>query len=325
MSDTKYQVFVSSTFTDLKEERMAVTHAILDIDHIPAGMEMFPAADIQQMDYIKRVIDECDYYVLIIAGRYGAVDESGISYTHQEYAYAKATGKPILAFLKRSYESLPIGKTDQDTGKERSLKAFIEEVKNGRLVQYWDTTDELNSKAIVALTRAIKSSPQTGWIRGDRISQNISPTEILAYKNKIEQLTAQLAANGPSTSKFACSLKDLTQTVNFTAYKDASIYGDDAEFSIVQTDYCNIVKAIGPSLFGPLSYNAVVSAVTRAVPTLPGGQTSDSIDDSFLNGMLATLIIKGFLRLDRSVNPPSYQFTDEGLAAWLEESQVETR
>ena len=41
----KYQVFVSSTYKDLTEERQEVIQALLELDCIPVGMEMFPAAD----------------------------------------------------------------------------------------------------------------------------------------------------------------------------------------------------------------------------------------------------------------------------------------
>lgn len=43
--DKRYQVFVSSTFSDLKDERQGVLKAILELDHMPAGMELFPATD----------------------------------------------------------------------------------------------------------------------------------------------------------------------------------------------------------------------------------------------------------------------------------------
>ena len=43
--DKRYQVFISSTFTDLKDERQSALKAILELDHMPAGMELFPAAD----------------------------------------------------------------------------------------------------------------------------------------------------------------------------------------------------------------------------------------------------------------------------------------
>jgi len=36
----RLQVFVSSTFSDLREERQAAVEAILSAGHIPAGMEL---------------------------------------------------------------------------------------------------------------------------------------------------------------------------------------------------------------------------------------------------------------------------------------------
>jgi len=65
----KYQVFISSTFSDLVQERQATIRTVLDLGHIPSGMEIFPAADVEQFEYIKKVVDECDYYVLIIGAR----------------------------------------------------------------------------------------------------------------------------------------------------------------------------------------------------------------------------------------------------------------
>ena len=53
----------------------------MEMDCIPAGMELFPAADEEQWEFIKRVIDDCDYYVLIIGGRDGSLTPEGISYT----------------------------------------------------------------------------------------------------------------------------------------------------------------------------------------------------------------------------------------------------
>ena len=54
----KYQVFVSSTYEDLKIERDVVIKAVLEMGHIPVGMEMFSAADDEQWKVIARHIDE---------------------------------------------------------------------------------------------------------------------------------------------------------------------------------------------------------------------------------------------------------------------------
>jgi hypothetical protein len=69
--DNRYQTFVSSTFLDLQEERTEVMQALLLLDAIPAGMELFPAANEDQWTLIKKVIDDCDY-IVIVAGRYGS-------------------------------------------------------------------------------------------------------------------------------------------------------------------------------------------------------------------------------------------------------------
>lgn len=76
MSNNKmYQVFVSSTYEDLKDERNKVLQALLRIDCIPIGMEYFNAADEDQFTVIKDLISSCDYYVLILGGKYGSIEE----------------------------------------------------------------------------------------------------------------------------------------------------------------------------------------------------------------------------------------------------------
>lgn len=59
--EKRYQVFVSSTYENLLEPRQEVMQALLELDCIPAGMELFPAADDDQWTLIKRVIEDCDY------------------------------------------------------------------------------------------------------------------------------------------------------------------------------------------------------------------------------------------------------------------------
>ena len=99
--EKRYQVFISSTYADLQEERQEVMQALLELDCIPAGMELFPAANEDQWTLIKRVIDDCDYYMVIVAGRYGTVGPDGVSYTEMEYRYALEQEKPIIGFLRR--------------------------------------------------------------------------------------------------------------------------------------------------------------------------------------------------------------------------------
>ena len=110
--DKRYQVFISSTFSDLKEERKNVIQTLLEMDCIPAGMELFPAPDEEQWEFIKKIIDDCDYYMLIIGGRYGSLTKDGISYTEKEFDYAKEKnsiiplGAIVFAFIVLLFHSI---------------------------------------------------------------------------------------------------------------------------------------------------------------------------------------------------------------------------
>src|SRR5436309_8011810 len=106
-AERKYQVFVSSTKADLRQEREKVLQALLEVDCIPIAMELFPPSDETAWEYIQRVIDQCDYYVLILAGKYGSIEAgSGLSYTEKEYRYADGNKKPIITFYHRDPSKL---------------------------------------------------------------------------------------------------------------------------------------------------------------------------------------------------------------------------
>ena len=81
--------------------------SLLELDCMPAGMELFPAASETQCKWIQQIIDESDYYIVILAVRYGTVHpDKNISYTEMEYRYALSIGKPVLAFLHENIADL---------------------------------------------------------------------------------------------------------------------------------------------------------------------------------------------------------------------------
>ena len=99
--DKVYQAFVSSTFSDLEGERKKVSDTLSKAGFIPAGMELFPATSLQQLEFIKRVIDRCDYYIVIVGARYGSLDGEK-SFTEREYEYAVSKKIPVLAFIHKN-------------------------------------------------------------------------------------------------------------------------------------------------------------------------------------------------------------------------------
>jgi Domain of unknown function (DUF4062) len=77
--ERRYQVFVSSTYTDLIEERRELIQAQLEMECLPAGMELFPAANQSQWELIKQAIDDSDYYVVVVGGHCLILRSSAVS------------------------------------------------------------------------------------------------------------------------------------------------------------------------------------------------------------------------------------------------------
>jgi hypothetical protein len=165
--DKRYQVFISSTYADLQQERQRVIQTLMEMDCIPSGMELFPAADEEQWEFIKRVIDDCDYYLLIIGGRYGSTTSEGISYTEKEYDYAIEREIKVIALLHANPEEIPMGKSEIDPELRGRLKAFREKVSKNRLVKTWKAADELPGLVALSLSKTIKTYPAIGWVRAD--------------------------------------------------------------------------------------------------------------------------------------------------------------
>jgi len=190
--DIRYQVFVSSTFADLQDERRAVIQTLMEMDCIPAGMELFPAADEEQLAFIKKIIDDCDYYIVIIGGRYGSVSESGLSYTEQEYDYAVSRGLKVIALIHGSTDDIPSGKTDKDPQRAQSLESFKLRLSTGRLVKFWTASSELPGLVSLSLSKTIKTYPAIGWIRANRAASADLINESNTLLRDNEQLRARV-------------------------------------------------------------------------------------------------------------------------------------
>ncbi|MET3675258.1 MULTISPECIES: DUF4062 domain-containing protein [unclassified Pseudomonas] len=189
--ERRHQVFVSSTYEDLREERHEVIQALLELDCIPAGMELFPATDEDQWSLIKRVIDECDYYIIIVGGRYGSIGPHGISYTEQEYRYALETGKPIIAFLHKTPANITAAKTETNPDSKVLLEKF-RTLAQKKMCKYWETSAELGSVVSRSLVRLIKTHPMPGWVRADKAAASLSAEEVLRLRKIIDDLKEQL-------------------------------------------------------------------------------------------------------------------------------------
>lgn len=206
MTDNKrYQVFLSSTFTDLVEARAEVIQALLELDCMPAGMELFPAANDDQWNWIKRVIAESDYYVVIVAGRYGSVSKAtALSYTEMEYRYAIEIGKPTIALLHQDPSSIS-AKYSESSQEGREKLAAFRELAQRKLCKFWTTPADLGAKVSRSLTQLIRQHPSIGWVRSDQLSRETA-SEVLQLRRQVDELENRLQSIGETPPEGAAAL-----------------------------------------------------------------------------------------------------------------------
>lgn len=177
MLEKKYQVFISSTYKDLIEERQKAVEAILNAGHIPAGMELFHAGDETQKELISEWIEDSDIYVLILGGRYGSIDTDGMGYTHWEYERAKELGKPFFSlvltenYLNNKVLAGKLQATDLSYH-DSKLVDFRNEVKT-KIVSNIDNIDQIEAEVIKSINRIVKKREKDleGWIKGSSLNE----------------------------------------------------------------------------------------------------------------------------------------------------------
>lgn len=173
-SAKKYQVFISSTYTDLLDERQAAVEAILQAGHIPAGMELFTSSNQSQWDIIKRWIDESDIYMLILGGRYGSIEtKSGKSYTHLEYEYALSIKKPLFVIVIKD-EALDQKTVAQvENQNPEKLNKFKKKVLSSMCEFFIDTKD-IQLAVHKCLGKIIQDNDLIGWVRGNQQNEGLA-------------------------------------------------------------------------------------------------------------------------------------------------------
>lgn len=191
--EIKHQVFVSSTYRDLVDERKEVIHALLELDCIPAGMELFPATDEDAWSLITEVIDGCDYYILILAGKYGSTNKDGVGYTEMEFDYAISQDKPVLCFVHENIEDLPSSKVESsDIGKDR-LDNFRNKAQE-KHCKFWSTAHDLGGKVSRSLVQLKKKHPSEGWVPGRYAADQKMLAELERLRARVAELEYETLA-----------------------------------------------------------------------------------------------------------------------------------
>jgi hypothetical protein len=256
----------------LVEERQDTLKSILDLGHIPSGMEGFFAADQEQLSYIQKIIDECDYYILIIAGRYGSVDETGVSYTEKEYDYAVGKGITVLAFIHNDVENLAAAKVDTDADTRQRLASFRDRVSKKRLVSFWSNREQLKSNIIISLSKAIGETPGVGWVRGNIAAAEDILTQINEFRTEVERLRIE---NDNLKQQMVPQVANMARLHDSFTVRYTNYFNERRHNRTFVIPWSEIFRIIGPSFFSPAQKTTIKHCLESHIANVTGERLSN--------------------------------------------------
>ena len=232
MKGRKLQVFVSSTYKDLQAERAAAVQAILRAGHIPAGMELFVAGDESQWETIKRWIDDCDAFLLLLGERYGSIEpKSGKSYTQLEYEYATERGKRFFAlvlnpeWIDKKFGVLCAEASDAHRTEHASFKQTV----LSKSSAFVGDEKDIRTEVITSLAEIDQDDTIGGWVRSSEY--NASQRLVTQLTRTIDELHTRVQTNIPTAASIHTELNTIVEDLRQMPF-DRHIkekFGDDEE------------------------------------------------------------------------------------------------
>lgn len=233
-------------------------------------MELFPASDLSQWELIKTVINESDYYVVIVAGRYGSIHpETGLSFTEMEYDYAASRGVPIIGFLRKDVGKIVVKFTDSDPAAKIKLEIFRNKV-TSKICRFFDEPTELGMLVMKSLMNEVRTNPRTGWVKADQ-ARNKEDLD------REQTLITTLKSKERSIKRLERKLRDISVPLKGINIEDLSQGNDNAGLSAIYTDpnkrvtsirlditWDEAFAVIAPSMYGyilrrgPPAYNKLI-------------------------------------------------------------------
>lgn len=324
----RYQIFVSSTYSDLEEERRQVIEALIEMNYMPAGMELFPAADEEQLKFIKKIIDDCDYYLLIIGGKYGSLTSDGISYTEKEYDYAIEKGKKVIVLLHKNPNELPPEKSENDPERRKKLDLFRGKVSNGRIVKFWKSKDELIKDTILGLSYAATNFPAVGWIRADMAPRDELLEDLNELRKENEQLKIELENYSKDNEIEIPDLAPLEDT--FLVFGTWYNHGTNIPWK-VETTWKDMFGLIAPNVFEGTTQSTIKFYLTDGLFKKSGTKgeqpyLSDQIFQTIKIQFLAhKLILVRYLKTQAGTWDWFWSLTPKGESLMMELRAVKSR
>ncbi len=163
------KVYISSTFTDLREYRAAAADVLCSLGHDVRGMEAYVAESSRPVDVCQADAASCDVYVLLLGWRYGYIPSPQartppLSITELEYEAALRSRKTeVLPFLVSAEAPWPAHLMDAITKENDGarVEAFRHRVSRDHMIATFVTPDQLAREVAEAMRRVEATSRLT--------------------------------------------------------------------------------------------------------------------------------------------------------------------
>jgi HEAT repeat protein len=151
------RIYVSSTFTDLKEVRDQVRLTLRRLGHEDVAMEYYVAEGQRPLERCLADVESCDLYLGIFAWRYGFIPPGyDKSITELEYRLAREKGKKCLAFLLHEEAPWPMDRLEK--GALDRIEALRKELAQEHLSGYFTSKDDIGARVAEAISNWEKST-----------------------------------------------------------------------------------------------------------------------------------------------------------------------
>ncbi|GHV52063.1 hypothetical protein AGMMS49579_08750 [Spirochaetia bacterium] len=184
----KHLIFIGSTPDDLKNERQELPRIVMEMGHIPVSVDENNTA------LVNKTIGECDYFISLIAHRYGEAPES-------EYTQALRCGVPVISLIIDEKARWKGTKKETEPALIRKLNDFKAELRGELSLRRgcsatWLNTAELRQKAQNLLIQAINLDPRPGWIPATQAADPVVANEIARLSSENEDFRRRIKLEG---------------------------------------------------------------------------------------------------------------------------------
>lgn len=251
--EKRYQVFISTTYPDMQSARQALMLPLMNLGLMPMSVDLHLESSHGLMPVAQRMIDDCDYFVILLGGRYGTLSPLGLSFPHREYIFAATKRKPVLALIHDQPLSLP------ENAREPNREGQVRRDDFARLLETkvpsyrWREERELAGLITRVMPEMMSQYPSPGWVRADAIA-GTGAEDIQVLRRRVADLEREreewLGGGRSRARNLARGSDRVTLDYSCDVYE-----GGDCKLAMTrrELDWDRIFACVAPVMLNPVS------------------------------------------------------------------------